>query len=635
MGEDAIKPSVTQTAGMGETVLSKSQSQGKDPVSATLPSEPLMLVANKTARRIALQSRDGDDLLIIAPFGKRSVMKALLKRFNYQAWVLRNLIEVTPVSDSDGPGDTVMGAVGFVIILLLIGVPLGVFVPNLRPTIESLLTWGNVYWIALTTTLSIILLTALKWWSSVQQFTSRSLSYLVLLLVGFGLPTLYASSISDYVSFQRGVNFSLYSYIVLYMLIIFIGTASVLPALLYFLFERQKATTLRENLLRDVIRLDPSTETLDDAESIYGSSVDEAFSSATLGHFLLGSGLPILISTILLTLGWTIALLPTGTAMLTLNQSADDVILRSFFAPRGIAIVFGFLGAYFFSLNMVFRRYVRSDLGPKAYSHITMRILLTLVLVWVITLPAFTGNETFNAAAFVLAFVIGIFPDTALGLINDFMKQRLGGAIPALQEEHPLTKLEGVTLYDQARLLEEGVENVESLAHHNLVELMLRTRIPTPRLVDFVDQAILYLHLRGASAAATGATASALAVLRGYGIRTATDFEQAHAAAQVRQQDTALLALLDEPNAKFQRLTVILDTLADDQWMSHLRHWRKLNQATSDVYTLTQFDDAHARAAVSAVNSERRAVNVERSRANGQKSAINGEPLVVNSPSTI
>ncbi len=38
------------------------------------------------------------------------------------------------------------------------------------------------------------------------------------------------------------------------------------------------------------------------------------------------------------------------------------------------------------------------------------------------------------------------------------------------------------------------MNNVEALAHHDVVDLMLATRIPVPRLVDWVDQAILYLH---------------------------------------------------------------------------------------------------------------------------------------------
>lgn len=57
-----------------------------------------------------------------------------------------------------------------------------------------------------------------------------------------------------------------------------------------------------------------------------------------------------------------------------------------------------------------------------------------------------------------------------------------------------MTKPEGINLYHRARLMEEGVENIENLAHHDLVDLILRTRIPVSVLIDWVDQAILYLH---------------------------------------------------------------------------------------------------------------------------------------------
>jgi hypothetical protein len=45
-----------------------------------------------------------------------------------------------------------------------------------------------------------------------------------------------------------------------------------------------------------------------------------------------------------------------------------------------------------------------------------------------------------------------------------------------------------------ARLYDEGVNNVQGLAHADVVELMLQTRIPVPRILDWVDQAILSLH---------------------------------------------------------------------------------------------------------------------------------------------
>ena len=56
-----------------------------------------------------------------------------------------------------------------------------------------------------------------------------------------------------------------------------------------------------------------------------------------------------------------------------------------------------------------------------------------------------------------------------------------------------LSDLDGLTVWDQARLLEEGIEDMHALATANLVDLLLGTRVPVNTLVDWVDQALLYL----------------------------------------------------------------------------------------------------------------------------------------------
>ncbi len=66
---------------------------------------------------------------------------------------------------------------------------------------------------------------------------------------------------------------------------------------------------------------------------------------------------------------------------------------------------------------------------------------------------------------------------------------------PGLDDRQALTDLEGIDIYDRTRLQSEGVTDIHALAHSDLVELMLRTRIPISQLVDWTDQAILYLHL--------------------------------------------------------------------------------------------------------------------------------------------
>ncbi|MGH2867480.1 MAG: hypothetical protein ACRDNK_07925 [Solirubrobacteraceae bacterium] len=116
---------------------------------------------------------------------------------------------------------------------------------------------------------------------------------------------------------------------------------------------------------------------------------------------------------------------------------------------------------------------------------------------------------------------------------------------------------------------------VESLAHHDVVELMLQTRIPVPRLVDWVDQAILYLHA-GPRSADQSSRAQCLKDLRCYGIRTATDLDNAFTGAAERNGLGALRAILNpSPEAAPARLQVMKDALDDEEWMCNIRAWRR------------------------------------------------------------
>jgi hypothetical protein len=229
-----------------------------------------------------------------------------------------------------------------------------------------------------------------------------------------------------------------------------------------------------------------------------------------------------------------------------------------------------------YTLGTVLRGYVRKDLHPKSYSHITVRTILVVVLAWVLQLQ-WSGDVLLG-----LVFVAGLVPETVLVLIKEWLQAAT--ALPREdQEPDPLTRLEGIDLYDRTRLLDEGVTSVEGLAHHDLVELMLQTRIHTPQLVDWVDQAILYLHAGPAKAIDGTSRADTLAVLRAYGIRTATDLVTAFDAAAARQGDEArrdagdLNRVLGRTPAGADgapsRIQVIYDVIRDEEWVTNLLRW--------------------------------------------------------------
>jgi hypothetical protein len=193
------------------------------------------------------------------------------------------------------------------------------------------------------------------------------------------------------------------------------------------------------------------------------------------------------VATIALALGWIVVLLPAG----SVGRLETPENVTQHFVPQQGAVTFAFLGAYFFAINLVLRRYAQDDLRPKAYSTITVRVLVAISLGWMIDATLMQ----LGPARLVVAFLIGIVPETFLTVIREVYRTRLIKLLTRrIEESVPLQDLEGVDLYDRARLLDEGVANIEALVHHDLVDLLLETRIPTARLVDWVDQAILYLH---------------------------------------------------------------------------------------------------------------------------------------------
>jgi len=123
--------------------------------------------------------------------------------------------------------------------------------------------------------------------------------------------------------------------------------------------------------------------------------------------------------------------------------------------------------------------------------------------------------------------------------------------VPPVTSDYPLDQLDGFNLWYEARLLEEGVEDMQNLTTMNLVDVILHTRVPVGRLVDWTDQAFLLIHLEQADrgqldrlrrtgpcvadaspGAGPGAESGAQAriKLRRVGIRTATDLLKAFSA---------------------------------------------------------------------------------------------------------
>jgi hypothetical protein len=368
--------------------------------------------------------------------------------------------------------------------------------------------------------------------------------------------------------------------------IVLIGLLAVLPALMYLQFDREKMTTLVDRWLHNIFRLDATLTTVADVDAKFGRRVEEFYgvtldTSRPRPDTRWRSRSAIVFATALIAIGWIIVLLKPGIAYTREVDLDQAQYLGDLFTPAPAAMTFAFLGAYLFTLQTVFRGYVRGDLRPKTYNNVTTRIIWAVVLAWVLeTLVGLDHKELY-----VLAFFAGIVPDTVLRLIWDTAGRGYRLVEPGkratrgnhasgdldypLEERAPLSELDGIDIYDRTRLSEEGITNIQALARHDFVDLMLSTRIPVARLIDWVDQALLYQHLSHQDRLH----------LHGYGIRTAT--ELLHAAksdvAQSDKTDNRREPLL-KADSDGTRLRLISSALEDDEWLPFVVTWRRSKQ---------------------------------------------------------
>jgi hypothetical protein len=243
----------------------------------------------------------------------------------------------------------------------------------------------------------------------------------------------------------------------------------------------------------------------------------------------------------------------------------------------------GFMGAYLFTLQMLVRRYFQADLKASAYVNAVTRVASALVLVLVVHLA--TPPSDHGEVAVAVAFIIGFFPLVGLQALQKAAALALRTVVPSLRNNYPLSDLDGLSVWYEARLLELGIEDMQNLATASLVDVTLHSRVPVSRLVDWVDQAHLYLHL-----SPQGGDGSDRKALRRLGIRTATSLEEAFAPCVDGAGSTAdgLVSAADNARLLEDLRTVLnpdgtgpsvtlslLKTLRTDPNLAHVRCWKQ------------------------------------------------------------
>jgi hypothetical protein len=523
------------------------------------------VVRNETPRRLVIKGRRGAEL-VLAPLEERVFGES--PRRDFRLDLLEDRRQLT-VEEREEFEQSYVAAVGAGFLALIVYVVLGAVLGEWL--------WGGL--ILLFVIPSGYVLTTGKRAAALQSLRrlrpyGAQLATLVLaLVIGVGIPggVIYAGTdLRDAIDAAVAGASTDATHAILVgrgLQLVFVAAFALVPALLYFLSDREQLCTQRERFTGEVFRLDPGVATLSDVRAKYGGLMQEVYGAPARlrDRVLRGRRSPILVATLVISLGWVLTLLNATVGQE--GRASSATAIAEILQPVNNIVAFGFLGAYFFALQAILRGYMRGDLRPKTYTGITARIMIVTILAWVLerVLPG-------GAYLFALAFLAGVVPETALLRVQELVrgKTREWKRLPALTERNPLTSLQGIDLYDRARLADEGVTNVEGLANADLVELMLKTRIPPASLVDWTDQAVLYLH--AGDDRDDGGREETLARLQRHGIRTATDVLNANAAARKRGEGEALLARLDGDDSG--RMEVVLSAIADEEWVTALRYWR-------------------------------------------------------------
>ena len=408
------------------------------------------------------------------------------------------------------------------------------------------------------------------------SFSSSTVARLVGQLVMLSLVVVISTGIPALVVWRYGLNDlggNPLSELARMLQVVFIALACMVPGLLFFLFDRQRLSTLRARFEQQIFRLDPRVTTLADVDARYGNQLDEMYgqngSSATARLARQGRW-PIPLATVVLAFGWILALLPVKSdpppASLT-----DVAFLRAAGQHRGLRLPRRLL-----LRDQPHTPPLRPRRSPPQGLQHHHRPRHRRRPAGLARQGRRAGLAQLGAALLVVAFLIGIVPETFLTFLQEVYRAKwIRRLTSEIEEPVPLKNLEGIDLYDRARLLDEGIANIEALANHDLIDLLLETRIPAARLIDWMDQAILHLHARFSPDLRNA--------LRQAGIRTASDL--------VTVDDKHQDALIEHAQAQHEvgerpaqkRLEVLVASLRDDEWMDYIRNWR----AGSTVYERT------------------------------------------------
>ena len=384
---------------------------------------------------------------------------------------------------------------------------------------------------------------------------------------------------------------------------LFLIVVILLPGVMFYLFILNRKISLLNQFVANLDRLglldtqvrDPSAgcqrefaSYMRKFEAMYGTVSDATLKDALLGVsdrsdsrgltdrvLTAETGVPVVVATLLIALGWLLVL-PFK------DVPANGPVWFAALSVESSPVNYAFLGAYFFTLQMLFRRYVLRDLRPSAYVSISMRIILSVIGIWVVSaMASISGITGGQGSLYVIGFIIGVFPPIVWQFVQSAFK-RIGATfvLPSLRSELPISDLDGLTVWHEARLEEEGIENTPNMATADIVELMVQTRFPAGQIIDWIDQAILYTNM--------GPEQEPRKKLRVHGIRTATSLQVAYAKTTQGSDQEAFEKILSGGDGARSPIRALVDTLATNPNLELIRNWKYLGHREPGVDSINK-----------------------------------------------
>jgi hypothetical protein len=296
------------------------------------------------------------------------------------------------------------------------------------------------------------------------------------------------------------------------------------PWFLLLLFLYRKRDGRAAQIIEDLELLDPRGRLLKRGLGLDDTTSLDPMKREQMAALLVGRAfsnfeyvLCLALLTIITAVGWYYFLYPRASLGLAelIRAGGGIVELTTYLTANASPLTFGFAGAYFFATQMLLRRYLSADLYPSAFLQVAERFVRVLILSVVLAVAFPLVGIDSEALAAVAAFLAGIWPREAQQFLTKQINRLLSSTFPEDIQLAPLTDLDGVDLWVETRLLEENIENVQGMATAGIETLVIGTYYPASRLVDWVDQAILYAHC--------GHKKEWFATLRAAGIRSASD----------------------------------------------------------------------------------------------------------------